>query len=120
MIPGVGRISAMTACVTRVHERVVLLFLISVLPACYVDQQEQQLAKCQRTTQPIGFPSDMRGINADLMDACMRSAGYRFDISHGECKQRTAVPLQVNARCYVPATPFRAWLYQVERTLRGD
>jgi len=65
----------MTACVTRVHERVLLLFLISVLPACYVDQQEQQLAKCQRATQPIGFPSDMRGINADLMDACMLSAG---------------------------------------------
>jgi hypothetical protein len=99
----------------------IILFLLPlVLSACYVDRQERQLAKCQRETQPIGYPSDMRGFNADLMDACMQMAGYRFDVSHRECKQQLSIPLRVNAYCYVPADPVQAWLYYVERTLRGD
>ena len=90
-----------------------VLPLLLLLAGCF-DQQADQLRKCEQQTHPIGYPSDMGGINAELMDACMRDAGYRFDISHNYCEQKPGAPLHVNAYCYVPATPIRYWIYRVE------
>jgi hypothetical protein len=92
-----------------------LVFLLLALPlaACF-DQQEAQLEKCRRETQPIGYPSDMGGFNADLMDVCMRDAGYHYDVSHKNCELKPSVPLRVNAYCYVPATKVKYWLYRAE------
>jgi hypothetical protein len=56
----------------------------------------------------------LEGINADLMDVCMRDAGYRFDVSHKDCELKPNVPFRVNAYCYVPATKSRYWLYRAE------
>jgi hypothetical protein len=99
--------------------RWLVLLLVLPLAACF-DQQEAQLAKCQRETQPIGYPFDMRGFNADLMDICMRVAGYRFDVSHKDCELKPGIPLRVNAYCYVPAAPIQYWLYRTEMMFQSN
>jgi hypothetical protein len=95
------------------------VLLVLSLAGCF-DQQEAQLAKCKRETQPIGYPYDMTGFNADLMDNCMSMAGYRFDISHKDCELRPGIPLRVNAYCYVPAGPVQYWLYRAEMMLHSN
>src|SRR5665647_3512180 len=97
----------------RVMRRCLILLLVLPLAGCF-DQQEAQLAECKRLTQPIGYPSNMRGFNADLMDNCMREAGYRFDVSHKDRELKPGIPLRVNAYCYVPAMPIQYWLYRTE------
>lgn len=91
-----------------------LILLSALLLASCFDQQADQLAKCEQQTHPIGYPSNMGGFNADLMDACMRVAGYRFDINHKNCEQKPGIPLQVNAYCYIPAMPIQYWIYRIE------
>lgn len=99
--------------------RCLVLLLVLPLAGCF-EQQEAQLAKCQRETQPIGYPNDMRGFNADLMDNCMSTAGYRFDISHNDCELKPGIPIRVNAYCYVPAGAIQYWLYRTEMMLRPN
>ncbi len=90
-----------------------VLLLPLLLTGCF-DQQAEQLKICEQQTYPIGFPSNMGGLNSDLMDDCMKKAGYRFDISHSFCEQRPGIPLRVNAYCYVPDTAIRYWIYRME------
>ena len=96
-----------------------LLLLLPLLLAGCFDQQTDQLKKCEQQTHPLGYPSNMGGFNADLMDACMKDAGYRFDVSHSFCEQKPGISLKVNAYCYVPDTPIRYWIYRVEMMFRS-
>ena len=45
--------------------RWLVLLLLVPLGACIEQEQAAQLSTCQRDTQPIGYPTDMRGIGAD-------------------------------------------------------
>jgi hypothetical protein len=107
----------MTTCphYKRPHSALLLLLLLT---GCF-DQQAVQLKKCEQQTHPLGYPSNMGGFNADLMDACMKDAGYRFDVRHSFCEQKPGIPLKVNAYCYVPDTPIRYWIYRVEIIFRS-
>ena len=97
-----------------------LILLVGLLLAGCFDQQAAQLTKCQRETQPIGYPFDMWGFNADLMDICMREAGYRLDVNHKGCELKPGIPVRVNAYCYVPSDPVQYWVYRTEMIFHSN
>jgi hypothetical protein len=104
--------------------RLYFILLLGFLLAGCIDQQMVQVAKCQHEIQPVGYPFDMRGFNAELMDICMHVAGYQLDVNRRDCISKPGIPVQVNAYCYVPSDPIQYWLYRAElifiQIRRGD
>ena len=96
-----------------------ILFLALLSSGCVIEAQQAQLAKCElehpRKSRPTGSPyTDYIGQIGDenAMTACMRAAGYAYDIHPRKCYP--GPNSEWSAFCYRPAQGPWRWLSLLE------
>ncbi len=94
-----------------------ILFLALLSSGCVIEAQQVQLAKCElehpRKSRPTPF-TDYTGKIEDTnaMTACMRAAGYVYDIHPRKCSP--GLNSEWSAFCYRPAQGLWRWLSLLE------